>query len=142
MRRIFLSAWLLLSLSLSAALPPLSQEQREEYASDIISGKVVNIAVSERTKFEGVVDYVYDAEILVAEVAKTVADREVKVGDTIHVHYWKQKERPRGWAGPGGQYHLLEVGMDARAYMFRDSEGTLRLLEPNGSDDLAVSKNP
>lgn len=109
----------------SAALPPLSNSEREELASEIVSGHVLSVELKTTVYLSYGKNAIY----------------EVRLQDCNGNHhsftYWKSIERPKRWAGPSGQYGEIVPGDYIRAYLTRDPEnGALKLLTPNGFDRI------
>ncbi len=123
-------ATVFLTITAMAALPPLSQEDREEMASDIISGTVMGVRSSIEARRAGFLDEIFTVVVQVAEVHRGA----LRPGQMIKLTYWRAFRRPSGWCGPGGQYGSMAVGDNIRAYMTQNSEDMFRLLEPNGFD--------
>lgn len=130
----FYFAFLCSSVSF-AVLPPLSQEQRESYAEQIIEGQVTFVEKphTEYTR-PGFSNNIYRAQLEVTKVIKG----NVNTGSTINIYYWVSKDRPSGWAGPTGQYQasLIGAGKNIRVYTYF-SDDYYRLLEPNGFDIIS-----
>ncbi len=124
-RRIFLLV-LTLTLIASAALPPLSDEERFNQSTDIVVGEVRAVKSKEEKVKQGT-DWNYTAEVVVQSIVKG----PIKPGDVIKVQFDKTGKRPMGWAGPQGQNEVLKEGTRARLYMTKDI-GYYRLLVPNG----------
>ncbi|MCE7868867.1 hypothetical protein DYH09_00655 [bacterium CPR1] len=119
---------LLVSLAARAALPPLSDEERLNTASDVIIGEVR--AVEQKVeKIKLGTDIHYTAEVVVQEHLKG----RLKPGDVIVVRFDRTGKRPPNWAGPQGQNEALTAGLRARLFMTEDV-GFFRLLQPNGWD--------
>ena len=56
----------------------------------------------------------------------------VSAGQPLYAHTWQPEERPEGWAGGVGQYHVPDGGDMGRFFSERSKDGTLKLLGPNG----------
>lgn len=130
MSRVF-ALGLFLSFSINAALPPLSEEQRQEQASAIVDALVTGLIKVEVEYDDGFVKDFYNVQMKVQSVEKG----PMKEGQTIYVSFWKLKERPTGWAGPSGQSDVVKNESRVRAYLVPDGDDW-KLLEPNGFDQL------
>ena len=114
-----------------AVLPPLSQEAREEMASDIATGYVTSIKKVIKDVNYGT-NALYTVKMIVTGVQKGKA---ITNGHTITFHYWKSDTRHPGWCGDGGQYNTIEHYKIIKAYLSLDeSTGQFQLLHPNGFD--------
>lgn len=116
------------TLSLNAALPPLTQEEREEEASDIASGYIVSLD-KKVINDAGFVETLYRTKLVVTDVIKG----SMKNGQTINLAF-NRLSYPDGYTGPVGQARLPDAGQKIRAYMLKDEVGQYFLLEPNGFD--------
>jgi len=121
-----------------AELPPLSSEQLHSQASDIIQGKIVAIysydkpGTPEEMRRGPWVDTRSVAEVQVTKIEK---GESFKQGEVAYVRFWRAKERPRGWAGPGGN-RPPRVDGDFRVFARRDKDGRYDVLLPNGFEEL------
>ena len=121
----------IISLITHAALPPLSQEDREAYASTIMTGVVVNMnMVAQKTGYRSV------NNIYTVIFAPTNIEKGDMISRSVEFTFWKAAERPDGWCGPTGQYGMMKVGDNIRVYMYKNEENTYQLIEPNGFDKL------
>ncbi len=114
--------------SVQAELPPLSAEDLESMATDIIQGKVVQVYSVEAKREQGFVDRLYAIEVAVTTVKK---GEGITAGEVIYARTWKSAKRPSGWAGPGGQYEIPKVGAQVTVYLKGD-KGAFDALTPNG----------
>lgn len=135
-----------------AALPPLSEDNRNLYARYVVVGKVKTVSQTEVPIDIGT-NREYQAAIAVSRVEKglLMSDDPDEVvaqppgtplpGEEIIVHFWKSGKRPLGWTGPGGQYLPLfpydEVQYEVRLFLRVDDQGRLHLLEPNGWESIS-----
>lgn len=129
MRRIVF--FLLLTLLVAAELPPLSPEKLKENSTHIVVVKVGKVEKIGPLPGQGLTKIGYAASVRVLDVEK---GEGVKSGDELRCTYWKAGPRPRGWAGPGGQYIHLQPDSVARLYLVA-GEGGYRLLNPNGWEE-------
>lgn len=127
--KILMCAFLLNSMAL-AELPPLSPEDRLESADLIVSGQV-SASSSRRERVTVGSNRVYTLSIKVTEVSKG----DFPAGGELTALCWKAENRPEGWVGPGGQYHLPKQGDKGTFYLRRDTHGHFHLLNPNGWDN-------
>ena len=112
-----------------AELPPLSQEQLEQQASHIVTGRVVEVYSTQRQKDSPeFVDTLYAIELAVDGVTK---GEGIKDGQQIFIRTWKASRRPRGWAGPGGQSMIPRRHQNVTAYL-SNKDGGYNVLIPNG----------
>lgn len=116
------------AISAQAALPPLSDEVREEISSDILTGIVMSSS-SEIAQADMGSDRIFYVSLYVTETQKG----SVRAGSVIELTYWRANERPDGWCGPGGQYGVMNRGAKVRAYL-QKNDGIYSLIEPNGFD--------
>lgn len=119
---------LALTLIARAALPPLSDEERFNKATDIVIGEVRTVKVREEKVKQGT-DFNYTAQFVVQDIVKG----GLKPGAVINVQFDRTGKRPTGWAGPQGQNQPLKEGTRAKLYVTKDI-GFYRLLVPNGWD--------
>ncbi|GMU57847.1 MAG: hypothetical protein AMXMBFR33_69930 [Candidatus Xenobia bacterium] len=119
---------LLCSLAARAALPPLSDEERLNTASDVVIGEVRTVE-QKVEKIKVGTDIHYSAQVVVQEHVKG----RLKPGDVIIVRFDQTGKRPPTWAGPQGQNEALTPGLRAKLFMTEDV-GFFRLLQPNGWD--------
>lgn len=111
-----------------AELPPLSPDELEQRSTNIVTGRVTEMYTAVREKEPGWSDTLYAIEISVQDVKKGNA---IQDGQTVIVRTWKLKQRPAGWAGPGGQYTIPKRGDTVTAYL-NGKDGVLDALIPNG----------
>ena len=138
-RRTVLAGLLLASLTLPtvAELPPIPAERRLAQAGFIVEGEVLSVTHTDnplprKSEARGrFVNRNYTAQVRILKVEKGDG---LEVGQTVSIRYWKAQERPRGWAGPGGQYQLPNTGQRIRAYLGSSNEHNL--LNPNGWEPL------
>lgn len=130
-KNILFSSVLLLSFTLQAALPPLSQEARESMATDIVTGTIVSSDAVVRGERRSFSNTHYTVKLLVTDVTKG----DVEVGSTIDFSYKRAQDRPAGFCGPIGQNRIVTVGSTITAYL--SSHDGLSLLEPNGFDEVS-----
>jgi hypothetical protein len=110
-----------------AAIPPLSNERRAEQSTVIITATVLETTTHKVGVDMGGYDLLTTAKVRVESVEKG----DLKVGQTVEVHYRKTGKRPRGWAGPQGQNQNLTDGSVVRLFLDQ-SFGAYHLLKPNG----------
>lgn len=131
MRRLLAILLCTLSMAAWAALPPLSDDDRQEEADHILVGQVHNVSAKE-------VD-VEDGTNLVYTLNFRVDGREkgsLRPGLTLSITCKQTGKRPRGWAGPQGQNEIPREGQKVRVFVRETPEGTFKLLEPNGWEAL------
>lgn len=116
---------LALASPLAAELPPLSQEARQQQSQLIVVGKVASVKLLRVDDPKDFPKTVYEAVVTVESVAKGAG---LKPGQSLRCTYWKAGPRPKGWAGPGGQYEPLKNDTRVRLYLGSDNQ----LLNPNG----------
>lgn len=122
----------LMLLPATAELPPLAPEQRAADATHILVGTLTTVSVKAEILRPGFVNNNYNGVLRVTRVDKGAG---VKVGDKLKINWWDAALRPRGWAGPGGQYESPKKGTKGKFYLSRE-EGRYSLLLPNGWDPL------
>lgn len=120
-----------LGLSTNAAIPPLSDEDREAYSSHIITGVVETISVAIQQNGYHISDKIYTVTLIPTQVEKG-DDNTTRISFT----FWKAFTRPAGMCGPIGQYGMMKVGDQIRVYMQKNEGNTYQLIEPNGFDVL------
>lgn len=142
MKRLFLSCCLFSGL-IFAAIPPLSSETRELYASHIAEGTVVEVdqklvnAHGEDPEFK---DWHFVAHVKVSKFVKAELYSEQEA-EQIQVKYWKPAKRPHGWTGAQGQNGWMAQGDEVRLYMSKARElDTYDLLTPNGFEKLSEAQ--
>ncbi|MEW6279250.1 MAG: hypothetical protein AB1758_11540 [Candidatus Eremiobacterota bacterium] len=121
----------LLGAAAYAALPPLSPAQQLEQASDVVTGRVLDVS-SRIQKVPGGSDRVFQAHVEVAVVEKG----STRPGDTLEVRFRQTHRRPDGWAGPQGQNEALEEDTRVKLFLLRQDGGHYYMLEPNGWEAL------
>lgn len=121
---------IIFSLASNAALPPLSQEDREAYSSNIITGVVVDMTMRAEAGYRSV-DNIYTVTL-----ASTSVEKGDDMSSLIKFSFWRAFSRPEGWCGPGGQYGMMKIGDTVRAYILKNDEDNYELIEPNGFDKL------
>lgn len=122
---------LVFALASNAALPPLEQEDREAYSSNIITGTVVDMTVKAEKRGYQSVDNIYTVVI-----APTSVEKGDDASSHVSFRFWRASMRPDGWCGPSGQYGMMKIGDTIRAYMYKNEDGSYELIEPNGFDKL------
>ena len=127
MKRLLLLALLLAPVA--AELPPIPPEARQKQSAQIVVAQIVSV---KKLRVDSPQDFprvIYEATAKVESVAKGSG---FKAGDSLRCTYWKAGERPRGWAGPGGQYEPLTQGTKVKLYLTSDHQ----LLNPNGWEKI------
>lgn len=110
-----------------AAIPPLSEEAREEQATHIIEGRVLTL---KKELVEKNWHYTARVKVLKFVKAELFSEQEAEV---VTVKYWKMGPRPTGWSGAQGQNGQMFQGDRVRMYMVSAGEpDTYSLLMPNG----------
>jgi hypothetical protein len=136
MKKMLFGLAIYLSVSAFAAIPPLSNAERESMASDIVVGDVISVEQKLVDSGSSVgrhehKNWEVTALVEVESILKSTAIREA--GETIKVHYWKVARRPRGWSGGQGQNNHLNPNTKVKLYLRKSSEtGVFDLLMPNG----------
>ena len=116
--------------------PPLREEQRQEYASNIVTGYVFavksEIVTPANARYE-MTDKIYHVSIFVGSTEK--GDAFVP-GQVLEFSFWKANTRPDGMTGDFGQYQVPKQQTLIRAYLIKDENGQFNLLHPNGFDEI------
>ena len=150
---LFILVGTIISLLFSAkpaygALPPLSENERQESCQYIViatvldvTSEVIPVDMGTDIKFTAIVKVEnvtenqsfnsWYPEQLQATLQPPIVDQEIKVT------YFQTGDRPDGWVGPGGQYSSLYQGLKAKLYLNQSLDGTFNLIEPNGIDKLS-----
>ena len=158
---------LVVAISTEAALPPLSEKHRSDWATVIASGVVEHVN-SSLVKEESAIStwsihhQVFDAVLRVSRVAKapTTADSIcISPGDSLSFSFRKIK-LPDGMVGAQGQSSIPEAGTHITIFAqnnakenryqngwMKSAHGTVILVEPNGfevntENDLSESSRP
>ncbi len=123
---------LFLSLMLVArgALPPLSPQERNDQASDIVVATVMNVK-QKVDEVQGGDDIIFELSIRVDDAKKGM----LRPGLTLKVLCRQTGRRPEGWAGPQGQNEIPPQKSKVRLFL-REHENQFFLLEPNGWENL------
>lgn len=127
MKRLLLLALFLAPVA--AELPPLPQETRLKQSAHIVVAEIVAVKQLHMDSPQDYPQITYEASAKVVSVSQ---GKGLKIGDSLRCTYWKAGNRPRGWAGPGGQYQPLVPGSKVKLYLTADNQ----LLNPNGWDKL------
>lgn len=122
----------LMLLPATAELPPLPSEQRVVNATHILVGTLSTVSVKAQIVRPGFINNNYTGVLRVTRVDKGIG---VRAGDKLKIYWWNSAVRPRGWAGPGGQYASPKKGTKGKFYLSRE-EGRYSLLLPNGWDPV------
>ena len=131
MRLYVLLIILLFSFITQANIPPLTEEQRQLYASDILTGTVVSIT-SKITKLGVMRNIIYDVTLAVQNREKGNDERS-----QIDFSFWQAISDINRPEGPVGQdLKLFELNDKIRVFMYKNHENKYQLLEPNGFDIL------
>lgn len=127
MKKLLLAPMVLaLMLVARAALPPLSPQELENQATDIVLVTVMNVTESVED-VSGGNDHVYKLNVRVDDAKKGT----LRSGLTLTVECRKTGERPQGWAGPQGQNEIPAEKARVKMYL-REQDNRFFLLEPNG----------
>ena len=132
----FRIVFLLVAQVVLAAVPPLSQEAREQQATHIMEGRVLTLKKELVDK-----NWHYTARVEVLKFTKVelFSEQEAEVAT---VKYWKTGPRPSGWAGPQGQNGQMSQGDQVRMYVVSaDEPDTYSLLMPNGWELLTKDQD-
>ena len=116
------AAIVLLGLTAWAALPPLSEQDRQEQASDILDGTVLNI---KRTEVDNDIEYRLNFRV------ENKVKGTLRSGILLPVILRQTGKRPAGWAGPQGQNEIPAEDQKVRFFLL-EQQGVYRALEPNG----------
>lgn len=114
-----------------AALPPLSDADRQHESSVVVQGRIVSVSETVETIKPG---YSNSILTLKVRVVRTIKGDAVE-GDVVEIRCWVIDERPEGWVGDGGQRPYPREGADGTFYASGKPD-SLRLLSPNGWDPL------
>ena len=123
--------WLILVLLLvpvAAELPPIPAEMRQQQSAHIVVAQILSVKQLRIDSPDDFPKVVYEASARVESVVKG----NLKKGETLRCTYWKAGARPKGWAGPGGQYQALVAGTKVKLYLGGDNQ----LLNPNGWEQI------
>ena len=136
--RLFLGVFLstiFISLCTQAAVPPLSETSRREFATHIATGHVTSVKSELVQVGLGMSNAVYTVKMIVGEIEKGAS---LQKGQMIAFQFWKSKTRPDGWAGPQGQNGMIQTNSTIRVFLKQDPPGanSFNLLVPNGFDRL------
>lgn len=126
-----------LAIKGQAAVPPLSDEMRSSIASDVVVATVSGIS-SEIVNVSQGANEIFQVMLKVNSVEKG----RLHQGNMIIVYFWKMHSRPDGWCGRTGQYGVMELGAQIRAFMTTNDRGEYQLVEPNGFDVLSTTMVP
>lgn len=135
----FVSAAVLVALSLTlaasarAALPPMSDEEKQESSDSIIVGRVISVRSWTDRPEPGYVDTKYK---IVVQVDRVEKGDWPKAGQQITLTEFQARSRPKMWGGPLGQMSIPNQGNRVRVYIRDDGQGGHETLEPNGIDTL------
>jgi hypothetical protein len=130
----FVSAALLLAAAPAfAALPPLTDEEKQEYSDSIVVGRVVSVRSWTERPEPGHVDARYRIVVQVERVEKGEWPR---VGQQITLNEFQAQRRPQAWGGPVGQMNIPRNGARVRVFIQNDGNGGRETLEPNGIDTI------
>lgn len=142
--RVLLALSIFFSLTTSAALPFLSQEDREE-ADYILEGRVIKVVEENHESDNDFSDYVYKVTMIITKTIKA----PVLVDKKVTFKFWTAATRPEGLCGDMGQYisyrdgHTIRAGKTIKIYGYVDQEDLmLELISPNGFDGVEVVKDP
>ena len=132
-QKIAIALALVFASHLRAEIPPLDPKDRAEQADLIVIGTVKTVYSSEKQVRSGFVDTLYVIELAVEKTEKTKPDAaDAKPLKLLYARTHRAKERPQGWAVPGGQYSIPKAGQRVTAYLKADDDGGYSLLLPNG----------
>ena len=114
-----------------AALPPLSDAERQSGSNVIVRGEIVSIESRKKVLKWGASNLEMILTIKIEECLKG----GLEAGSVVMIQCWVADDRPDGWAGDGGQRPRPDTGDKGRFYA-EDRGGKLHLLHPNGWDRL------
>ncbi len=109
-----------------AAIPPLSEQDREVRATEIVEGTVLNVKRREIPVKAGT-NWDYDLNFRVEKAIKG----SLRSGLLIPVKLRQTGKRPEGWAGGQGQNEIPSEDQRVRFFLHND-QGRFEALEPNG----------
>ncbi|MCA9777984.1 MAG: hypothetical protein KC800_14745 [Candidatus Eremiobacteraeota bacterium] len=112
-----------------AALPPLSDAERQAESEVIVRGEIMSIEAREKLLKAGS----SNLEMILTIKIKECLKGGLEVGSVVMIQCWVAQERPEGWAGDGGQRPKPLAG-DEGTFYAKDRGGKLHLLHPNGWD--------
>jgi hypothetical protein len=122
----------LLSSSSQAVLRPLTDAERFENSSDIVTGYVTSVKKAVRKTDIEFSDTHYTVQMIVSTIEK---GKSVFGGETLKFHFWKELDRPRNWCGDSGQSGVIKYYQIIRAHLkFDERSNNFQLLNPNGFD--------
>ncbi|MBW4635575.1 MAG: hypothetical protein KME30_27940 [Iphinoe sp. HA4291-MV1] len=123
-----------------AAIPPLDPSDLYADAVYVVVGTVTAVSHQEVVTEDGTNhEFIVKVALIRLEKPPTASVDTLSTylsGDTLEVRYWQIGKRPLGWTGPQGQNAKLSPNMQVRLFLFPDTRGYLRLLEPNGWEAL------
>ena len=138
--RLIISCWMLSGILL-AALPPLSESERESQAKHIFEGVVREVRAQLVSDGDSLnrQDWQYTAQVFIHKVLK--GDLEEKT--SIDIVFWNPSKRPWIWVGSQGQDQIPDLGNKGRFFVDEVGStvigpGPLSLLTPNGWELLKV----
>lgn len=123
------SLLLLLTLAgaATAALPPLSPEDQQRLASNIVEASVIKVEKSTIEVPQGT-DTLYTMQLHLGKVKKG----ELQSGQTITASCQKTGQRPAMMVGPQGQNSIPKEGTKGTFYLTGSPQSGFKLLQPNG----------
>lgn len=136
-------AILLTASPAQAAPPPQINDVLWEDSLFVVTGIIQQVAVEEVPSNMGS-DFQHHSVVEVQTVEKaeispesypivgfSLPDVLPAPANQIDVYYWQAGQRPEGWTGPSGQYHVPSPKNTVRLFL-TVAQGRFTLLEPNG----------
>ena len=131
MCRFILIYILFFALHTQARIPSLSQEAREFFASDILTGQIISMYSSLETR-SNIKNINYTAILKINKNQK--GDY---TSDQIIFSCWKAIDSADRPDGPMGQENkIFEINDTVRVYLYKSKDNLYKLLDPNGFDKL------
>lgn len=116
-----------------AEVPVLKQQELEQQASHIVTGKLQTIyrSVQRSADYESTRGL---AEVVADKVEKGAG---VRPGEAVFVRFWTERWIGKGSPPPGSSgHHVPAEGARVRAYVVQGKDGSFEMLLPNGLETL------
>jgi hypothetical protein len=108
---------------------PLSEEEKKQEATHIVSGKVEAIYKQEKPVFEAGVKTVRTNFVVQLSVSAVEMGEGPKAEQRLYVHCFKLKDAV---IGKSGHNPLPEEGDQVRVFLTRSADGRYEVVYPNG----------